>query len=46
MVENNIKSETKLSAIADEQRQAGKKDFANFALSRLTKPLSKLYVKI
>ena len=32
MVENNIKSETELSAIADEQKTAGKKDLANIVL--------------
>ena len=32
MVENNIKSETELFAIADEQKKAGKKDPANFVL--------------
>ena len=32
MVENNIKTETKLFAIADEQKKAGKKDLANFVL--------------
>ena len=42
MVENNIKSETELFAIADEQKRAGKKDLANFALSRSTKALSDL----
>ena len=42
MVENNIKSETELFAIADEQRKAGKKDLANFVLSRSTKALSDL----
>ena len=42
MVENNIKSETELFAIADEQTKAGKKDLANFVLSRSTKALSDL----
>ena len=32
MVNNNIKSETELFAIADEQKNAGKKDLANFVL--------------
>ena len=32
MVENNIKSETELYAIADEQKKAGQKDLANFVL--------------
>ena len=42
MVENNIKSETKLFAIADEQKKTGKKDLANFLLSRSTKAISDL----
>ena len=42
MVENNIKSETELFAIADEQKKAGKKDLANFVLSRPTKAISDL----
>ena len=42
MVENNIKSETELFAIADEQKKAGKKDLANFVLSRSTKAISDL----
>ena len=32
MVENNIKSETELFSIGDEQKKAEKKDFANFVL--------------
>ena len=32
LVENNIKSETELFAIAEEQQKAGKKDLANFVL--------------
>ena len=42
LVENNIKSETELFAIANEQKKAGKKDFVNFVLSRSTKALSDL----
>ena len=42
MFENNIKSETKLFAIADEQKKAGEKDLANFALSRSTKAINDL----
>ena len=45
MVDNDIKSEIELVAIADEQKKAGKKDLANFALSRLTKALSDLLKK-
>ena len=46
MIKNNIKSETKLFAIADEQKMAGKEDIANFVLSRLTKALSDLLENI
>ena len=42
MVENNIKSETNLFAIADEQKKTGKKDLANFVLSRSPKVISDL----
>ena len=42
MVENNTKIETELFATADEQKKAGKKDFANFVLSRSTKAISDL----
>ena len=42
MVENNIKSETGLFTIADEQKKAGKKDLAKFVLSRPVKALSDL----
>ena len=42
MVENNIKSETELFAIVDEQKKAGKKDLANFLLSCSTKAISDL----
>ena len=42
MVENNIKSETELFAIADEQKKAGKKDLANFVLPRSTNALNDL----
>ena len=42
MIENNIKSETTLFAIADEQKKAVKKDLANFVLSRSTKAISDL----
>ena len=42
MIENNIKSETELFAIADEQKKAGKKDLANFVLPRSTNALTDL----
>ena len=42
MVGNNIKSETELFAIADEQKKALKKDLANFVLSPSRKALSDL----
>ena len=42
VVENNIKSETKLFAIAAEQKKLGKKIFANFVLLRSTNALSDL----
>ena len=42
MVENNVKMETELFAIADELKKAGKKDLANFVLSCSTKALSDL----
>ena len=42
IVENNIKSEIELFAIADEQKKAGKKDLAKFVLSRSTKALGDL----
>ena len=42
MVENNIKSETGLFTIADEQKKAGKKDLAKFVLSRPVKALTDL----
>ena len=42
MVENNIKSETGLFTIADEQKKAGKKDLAKFVLSCPVKALSDL----
>ena len=42
MVKNNIKREIELFAIADEQKKAGKKDLANFVLSRPTKAISDL----
>ena len=42
MIENNIKSETKLFAIADEQKKAGKKYLANFVLPHSTNTLSDL----
>lgn len=45
MVDNDIKSEIELVAIADEQKKVGKKDLANFALSCLTKALSDLLEK-
>ena len=45
MVENNIKSEDKLFAIADKQKKTGKKDLANFVLSRSTKAISDLLEK-
>ena len=42
IVENNIKIEIELFAIADEQQKTGKKDLSNFALPRSTKALSDL----
>ena len=42
MVENNMKSQTELLAIADELKKAGKKDLVNFVLSRSTKAISDL----
>ena len=42
MVENNIKSETELFEIADEQKTAGKKDLANIVLLGSTNALSDL----
>ena len=39
MVENNIKIETELFAIADKQKKGGKKDLANSVLSWSTKKL-------
>ena len=42
MVQNNIKIETELFAIADEEKKTGKKDLANFVLSCLTKTFSDL----
>ena len=42
MVQNNIKSETKFFAIADEQKKARKKDLANFVLPRSTNASSDL----
>ena len=46
MVENSIKSETKLFAIADEQKKAGEKYLAIFVLPRSTNPLSDLLENI
>ena len=46
MVENNIKSETELFAITDEQKKAEKKDLANFVLLCRTKALSELLENI
>ena len=46
IVENNIKSETELFAIADEQKKVGKKDLSNFVLPRSTKALSDLLENI
>ena len=43
MVENNIKSETELFGIADEQENAVKKNLKNFVLSHSTKALSDLH---
>ena len=40
VVENNVKSETELFTIPDEQKKAGKKDLANFVLPRSTNTLS------
>ena len=42
MVQNNIKIETELFPIADEEKKTGKKDLANFVLSCLTKTFSDL----
>ena len=42
IVENNIKIDIELSAIADEQQKAGKKDLSNFVLPRSTKAMSNL----
>ena len=42
MVENNIKSETELFAIANEQKKAEKKDLSNFVLPQSTNGLSDL----
>lgn len=42
MIENNIKSDTELFAVANEQKNAGKKDLANFVLSRSSKSLQDL----
>ena len=42
MVENKIKSEPELFAIADQQKNSGKKHLANFVLSRGTNTLSNL----
>ena len=45
MVKKNIKSKTELFAIADEHKKSGKKDLANFVLSRSTKALIDLLEK-
>ena len=42
IVKQEIKSETKLLAIANEQREEGKKDLADFVLSRSSKSLNDL----
>ena len=42
LIENNIKSETELFAIADEQQKAGEKDLVNFVPSCSTTALSDL----
>ncbi len=42
IVEKQIKSETELLAIANEQREEGKKDLADFVLSRNSKSLNDL----
>ena len=42
MAENNIKNETELFAIADEQKKTGKKDLVNSVLSCSMKALSDL----
>ena len=39
-MKNKIKSETALLTVANEQRQEGKKDFANYVLSHNTKSLN------
>ena len=46
MVENNIKSETELFAIVDEQKKATKKDLVNFILPCSTNALSDLLENI
>ena len=47
MVENNIKSETNLFAIADKQKKAVKKDLANFNLFGSTNALLEyIYINI
>jgi len=42
MVTQNIKNQTELFAIADEQKKEGKKDLANYVLSRSTKAINDL----
>ena len=42
LVENGIKTEIELFAAANNQKQAGKKDLANFVLSRNSKSLADL----
>lgn len=42
MLENEIKTETELFARADEQKKAGKKELANFVLSKSPKALNDL----
>ena len=42
IVKEEIKTETELLAVANEQRQEGKKDLANFVLSRTSKSLNDL----
>ena len=42
MVESNVKRESELFSIGDEEKKAGKKDLANFVLRRSTKAFSDL----
>ena len=42
LIKNNIKRQTELNAVANAQSKEGKKDLANFVLSRSTKSLQEL----